>query len=211
MTRRKQKRRDDVDPASVSRPSFPRARTVHADPLNHAPGDHPPSSRRPTSLLPGPALAVASLMIAGCGQANTPSTPFDGLRPPAPLRQIRAPGADVRFATPKNGSVQAHTFVARVTTTRFHRVRIGLEGQPRPGYGHFDFILDNGRYDEAKYTGANGKLATQLGVNGRYTPAYDPLTTYRNIPAGHHTLEVELVNTNGTTTGTESTVTFTIK
>ena len=59
--------------------------------------------------------------------------------------------------------------------------------------------------------GPNGKLAEQLGVDGQYSPSTEPTITYDGLPAGEHTLTVDLVNNDHTETGTSATVTFTVE
>jgi hypothetical protein len=80
-----------------------------------------------------------------------------------------------------------------------------------PGAGHLHFSLDDGKFDTPKYSGANGKLAVQLGVDGMYSPATEPTITYSGLPPGEHTLEVDLVNNDHSETGTSATTTFTVQ
>jgi hypothetical protein len=77
------------------------------------------------------------------------------------------------------------------------------------GHGHLHFSLDDGQYDNSKYSGANGKLAEQLGTDGQYSPSTEPTITYRGLPPGEHTLKVELVNDHSPT-GISDSVTFTV-
>jgi hypothetical protein len=71
--------------------------------------------------------------------------------------------------------------------------------------------MDGGKYDHAQYSGPNGKLAEQLGVDGKYSPALAPTITYTNLPPGKHKLEVYLANNNHTPTGVEAETEFTVK
>ena len=80
-----------------------------------------------------------------------------------------------------------------------------------PNKGHVHFSLDGGKYDYPKYSGANGDLAVQLGVDGMYSPATEPSITYSGLPAGEHTLEVDLVNNDHSETGTTASTTFTVE
>ena len=45
--------------------------------------------------------------------------------------------------------------------------------EDRAGLGHEHFSMDKGKYDYPKYSGANGTLAVQLGVQGKYPPSVD--------------------------------------
>jgi hypothetical protein len=80
--------------------------------------------------------------------------------------------------------------------------------KPVDGEGHIHFSLDGGRFDSAKYSGANGKLAEQLGTDGKYSPSVTPEITYSGIPAGKHVLEVDLANNDHSDTGTTAKVSF---
>jgi hypothetical protein len=82
---------------------------------------------------------------------------------------------------------------------------------PRPGQGHVHFSMDEGKFDHPRYSGANGRIARQLGVDGKYSPATEPTITYRNLPPGKHTLEVYLANNNHTELPVEATVEFTVE
>ena len=101
------------------------------------------------------------------------------------------------------------------------RVRVNLEGfeidpenvgkQPQEGKGHLHFTMDGGKFDKPMYSGANGKLAVKLGVDGKYSPAVAPEITYRKLPPGEHTLEVHLANNDHSDTGTMAETTFTVE
>jgi hypothetical protein len=71
--------------------------------------------------------------------------------------------------------------------------------------------MDGGKYDTPEYSGANGELAKQLGVDGQYSPSTEPTITYEGLPKGEHTLEVDLVNNDHTETGTSATVAFEVE
>ena len=60
-------------------------------------------------------------------------------------------------------------------------------------------------------SGANGKLAVTLGVQGKYSPSVTPSITYKGLPPGKHRLEVYLANNDHTNTGVESSTSFTVK
>lgn len=87
-------------------------------------------------------------------------------------------------------------------------------GKPRAGKGHEHFSMDGGKFDYPKYSGANGKLATQLGVQGKYSPTVNNKVVYTGLPKGKHKVTVFLVknnHTNYTNAGAKKTITFTVR
>lgn len=85
---------------------------------------------------------------------------------------------------------------------------------PKSGRGHEHFSMDKGKYDFAKYSGANGKLAEQLGVQGKYSPSVNNKVVYTGLPKGKHTITVRLVknsHANYGNSGAKRTITFTVK
>lgn len=161
------------------------------------------------------ALAASSVLLvgiaAGCGDDDDPAATA-GSAPPA--ASAPSPSATARpsvsFVTPKSGW----------TGTQPVRVEVALEGfalSPKtvgtaavPGQGHLHFTMDGGTYDFPKYSGANGELATTLGVQGEYSPSVTPTITYRNLPAGEHTLVVRLANNDHTDVGASARTRFTV-
>ena len=136
-------------------------------------------------------LAVAVALVpaaiaAGCGNdnSNDPS---------------------VTFVEPAKNATVGPDFTATVKLDNFKIDAAAVGKAPQKGVGHLHFSLDNGRYDTPVYSGPNGKLAKQLNVDGQYSPAVMPTITYRDIPAGKHTLKVELANNNHTSTGKSAT------
>jgi hypothetical protein len=71
--------------------------------------------------------------------------------------------------------------------------------------------MDNGKYDQPQYSGANGQLAVKLGVAGKYSPSVTPTITYKGLPKGKHELEVYLANNDHTNAGPEAKTEFTVK
>src|SRR5215211_5305457 len=67
---------------------------------------------------------------------------------------------------------------------------------PMAGHGHEHFQMDGGKYDFPKYSGANGRLAKQLGVQGKYSPSVTNKVTYKGLPKGKHTVTVFLARNN---------------
>jgi hypothetical protein len=133
-------------------------------------------------------LAIA----AGCGNSNSNDP-------------------SVSFSKPTDGATVAGTFTARVNLDNFTLDAADVGKAPADGKGHLHFSLDNGKYDTPEYSGANGKLAKQLGVDGKYSPAVMPTITYTGIPAGRHTLKVELANNNHSPAGKSATASINVK
>ncbi len=84
--------------------------------------------------------------------------------------------------------------------------------KPRAGKGHEHFQMDGGKYDFPKYSGANGKIAVQLGVQGKYSPSVNNQVTYKGLPRGKHKVTVFLVrNNHANYPGARKTITFTVR
>jgi hypothetical protein len=160
-----------------------------------------------------PLAAILALAVVGCGaaQRHVPTELPSHLPIASTPTPARAPGASVRFLTPAADSVQPATFTARVSVGRFILQDAQAGDDPLARHGHLHFIFDGGRYDQPQFSGANGREALRLGVNGYYSPAYDPTITYKHIPPGEHTLEVELVNRNDTPTDIRATIHFSVR
>jgi hypothetical protein len=74
--------------------------------------------------------------------------------------------------------------------------------------------MDRGKYDFPKYSGANGKLAVKLGVQGKYSPSVNNKVIYSGLPKGKHRVTVFLVkndHSNYRNRGARKTITFTVK
>jgi hypothetical protein len=84
-------------------------------------------------------------------------------------------------------------------------------GAKEDGAGHLHFSVDGGKYDTPEYSGANGELAVELGVDGQYSPSTEPTITYSGLPKGEHTLEVYLANNDHSDTGVEASTSFEVK
>ena len=83
-----------------------------------------------------------------------------------------------------------------ITTSHFTIDSKNVGKTPRRNKGHEHFAMDRGKYDYPKYSGANGKLAAQLGVQGKYSPSVNNKVTYTGLPKGKHTVVVYLVRNN---------------
>ena len=159
----------------------------------------------------GAAIAAAgcAIALAGCGSSNkTDTSTTTGSQQPAPAS---APKPTIRFVAPKNGETFTGAVKAKVALTNFQIAPQAVGQAPRPGQGHLHFVMDGGKFDFPKYSGPNGLIAKKLGVTGHYSPALAPKITYKNLPPGKHTLEVDLANNNHTKVGVQAKITFTLK
>jgi hypothetical protein len=103
------------------------------------------------------------------------------------------------------------TVVATVSLAHF-KICAACVGKPASaGKGHLHFSMDRGKFDQPKYSGANGDLAKTLGVNGKYSPSVTTSVTYKGLPKGKHTLVVYVANNDHSNQGAKATATFTVK
>ena len=154
--------------------------------------------------------AVGVLAFAGCGDDNNGGG--DTAATPATAQPASPPAKpSVTFVKPKEGAEAGSKFTADVKLANFTIDPKSVGKSPVPGKGHLHFTIDGGRYDEPAYSGANGKLAAKLGVDGKYSPSVATTITYANIPPGKHKLECYLANNNHTPTGAEAETEFTVK
>ena len=154
------------------------------------------------------AAACAAALVAGCGEkkdttGSSSSTPTG--------TAASAPAPDVAFVTPKDGAKVSGALLCKVKLTNFTIDPKAVGQSPQPGRGHLHFSLDNGKFDHPKYSGANGKIAVSLNVDGKYSPALAPDITYKNLPKGKHRLEVYLANNNHTNIGPEARATVVVR
>jgi hypothetical protein len=117
----------------------------------------------------------------------------------------------VAFVTPEDGATEGDEVTAEVDLEGFELAadQVGMDASE--GQGHLHFSLDQGKYDNSKYSGENGKLAEQLGVDGQYSPSTEPTITYSGLPKGEHTLEVYLAENDHTDTGVSAETAFTVE
>jgi hypothetical protein len=157
-----------------------------------------------------PASAVVALSLAACGDDKKESS--SASTTPAPTAQkVDTPKIGVAFEEPKPNAKVKSKFTAAVTLSNFEVDAKDVGKQPKLGKGHLHFSLDGGKFDFAKYSGENGKLAKKLGVAGKYSPAVEPKITYQDIPKGKHTLKVELANNDHSPAGATASASFTVK
>lgn len=143
-------------------------------------------------------LAVGALTAAGCGSDSTDTTGD-------------ASEATVSFVAPEDGSTQSDEVSAEAEFSGFEINADTVGEDPVEGEGHLHFAMDEGKYDYPKYSGANGELAEELGVDGKYSPSVEPTITYTGLPKGEHTLEVYLANNDHSNAGPEASTTFEVK
>jgi hypothetical protein len=146
-----------------------------------------------------PLALVAALGIAACGDDDDNESGSAESEP------------TVTFVSPTEGETTGDTVTAEVELDGFQLDAAGVGMANSPNTGHLHFSLDGGEYDTPEYSGANGKLAVKLGVDGQYSPSTEPTITYEGVPKGEHTLEVDLVNNDHSETGTTASTTFTVE
>ena len=109
---------------------------------------------------------------------------------------------------------QANKVTVRITTKNFTIDAKGVGKKARAGRGHEHFVMDGGKFDRPKYSGANGRFSRGLGVRGQYSGSVDNTVTYVGLPKGKHTVKVLLVrNTHARypNAGAHKTLTFTVR
>ena len=155
-------------------------------------------------------VGIAALGAAGCGSSKKKS-PSASPSPTSAPKHVGAPGAKVVFVSPAKGSTTSSTVKVVVKLTNFKLAPQNVGKPAKQGEGHLHFSLDGGKFDQPKYSGANGKLAVKLGVNGKYSPSVTPAITYTSVPKGKHGLVVYLANNDHSSTGVGAVTTFTVK
>jgi hypothetical protein len=154
-------------------------------------------------------LGCAAAAAAGCGSSSDDSGGGSSQSVDAP--QANPDKGEVRFLTPTKGAKTGPTVTAKVALKHFEIAPNAVGQAPRFGQGHLHFTMDGGKYDQPRYSGANGLIGKKLGVNGKYSPALAPTITYRHLPPGKHELVVALANNNHTSVGVNATAKFTVK
>ena len=161
-----------------------------------------------TKKIMSVAAAGVLAFAAGCGEDDKEKSSDSKSGSEGQTSKPRQ-AANVSFTTPAEGAdVQGDTVKARVDLKSFALDAKNVGKKATPGRGHLHFSLDGGKFDFPKYSGENGKLAKMLGVDGKYSPSVTPTITYRGIPAGEHTLKVELANNDHSDTGNATEVKF---
>jgi hypothetical protein len=119
--------------------------------------------------------------------------------------------ATVHFTAPMMGAQTGSKVVFKVALKNFTICAACVGKANKANTGHLHFQMDGGKFDYPKYSGANGKLAVQLGIAGKYSPAVLPTITYWHLPKGKHTLTVFVVNNNHSNTGVKTTTSVWVK
>jgi hypothetical protein len=146
-------------------------------------------------------VACAAALVSGCGEKKDSTSSSAS---PTSEQKPAAPTSAVAFVKPKDGAKVGSTLLCKVKLTNFTIDPKAVGQSPEPGRGHLHFSIDNGKFDHPRYSGANGKLAVKLGVDGKYSPAVTTAITYRHLPKGRHKVEVYLANNNHTNIGPEA-------
>lgn len=149
------------------------------------------------------AMSVSAVGLAACGDDAT--TAAGEVSP-----QTTSEQGSVTLTMPEEGMPVDGTVTAAVDLAEFMINADAVGMAPAPNEGHLHFSMDGGTYDFPQYSGANGKLAETLGVQGKYSPSVEPRITYQNLPPGEHTLEVYLANNDHSNAGPSDRVTFTV-
>jgi hypothetical protein len=145
---------------------------------------------RPLQWMSLAAVAVAAVLVSTAGAAGSPS---------------------VSFVKPWMGAPTASsvTFTVKLTNFKLDPEDVGKRNKPNTGHLHFQ--MDGGKFDYAKYSGANGRLAATLGIAGKYSPSVTPTITYRHLPRGKHHLVVFLANNDHSPVGPSASIRFTVR
>ena len=117
----------------------------------------------------------------------------------------------IQVTSPMHGAKTMAKVTFKVKLTNFTICAACVGKANKANSGHLHFALDGGKFDYPKYSGANGKLAVQLGIAGKYSPAVLPQITYAHLPKGKHTLRVFVVNNDHSNTGAKASTTIWVK
>jgi hypothetical protein len=117
----------------------------------------------------------------------------------------------IHFTSPMTGAKTGSTVTFNVKLGNFTICAACVGKANKTNTGHLHFSMDGGKFDYPKYSGANGKLAVQLGIAGKYSPAVLTHITYWHLPKGKHTLMVFVVNNDHSNTGVKTSTTVWVK
>lgn len=148
-------------------------------------------------------VSVSSVGLAACGDDESAAAGEVST-------QTTSEQGSVTLTMPDDGMSVDGAVTATVDLADFTINADAVGMPPAPKEGHLHFAMDGGTYDFPQYSGANGKLAETLGVQGKYSPSVEPRITYENLPPGEHTLEVYLANNDHSNAGPSDSVTFTV-
>jgi hypothetical protein len=137
--------------------------------------------------------AIVALVVSGSALAGATAKP------------------GVHFTSPMMGAKTGSNVTFAVKVSNFTICAACVGKANKANTGHLHFAMDGGKLDYPKYSGANGKLAVQLGIQGKYSPAVLPTITYAHLPKGKHTLKVYVVNNDHSNTGVWTSTTVWVK
>jgi hypothetical protein len=159
--------------------------------------------RKPlASRLVGIGVVVAVVGVCSATALARPARPTA-----SPTVKITSPArCPCGIVTPQSSTL---SIVVAVKNLKLSAAHFG--GQPVAGEGHLLFSLDRGKFDHPKYSGANGRLAAEIGVEGKYSPGVKTKITYKHIPDGVHTVVVYLAANNHKKLGPSARLTFTVQ
>jgi ABC-type proline/glycine betaine transport system substrate-binding protein len=125
-----------------------------------------------------------------------------------------ATAAGAPTITSLKATQKANKVTVTITTKNFKIDTKNVGKTPKANRGHEHFAMDGGKFDFPKYSGANGTLAKQLGVQGKYSPSVNNKVVYTGLPKGKHTVTVYLVrnsHANYPNAGAKKKLTFTVR
>ena len=152
--------------------------------------------------------SAAAFGVAACGDDDNDTSTSAGS---GATTTASGGEASVSFVEPTDGATVSNPVTAEVQVENFTLNAQAVGKENVEGEGHLHFSMDGGKYDFPKYSGANGKLAKKLGVQGKYSPSVAPTITYSGLPKGKHTLKVNLANNDHSNAGGTASVSFTVK
>jgi hypothetical protein len=175
--------------------------------------------RARTATVAAVALAAVAIAVAVVFGGSEDSD--------APQAETEVPGEPrVEIISPRNGARQtSRAVVVKVAIENFQLAPRRFGGEPQLGEGNLRYSLNRvpdcvdpvkllhainsplgkarlvGRsFDYARYAGANGVLAEQIGTAGSYSPGTRPEIYYHALPPGFYRLIVNLAQNSGATT-----------
>jgi hypothetical protein len=156
-------------------------------------------------LVKRPAARVAALGVAvvlssvGATASAQPAAP--------PSVKIITPGkCGCGIVDPQTSTVKV---VVQVTNFKLSATHFGKA--PVAGEGHLLFSLDRGKFDHPAYSGANGRLAAKVGLEGKYSLSAKTTMVYKDIPEGKHTIVVYLARNDHKRLGPSAQITFPVQ
>jgi hypothetical protein len=155
---------------------------------------------------PVPSLVVlAAVALLSIGSATALARPAGPAASPT-VKIVSPAKCPCGIVSPQTSTV---TVVVEVKNFKLSSAHFGQA--PVKGEGHLLFSLDGGKFDHPKYSGANGRLAAEIGVEAKYSPAVKNNNTYKHLPEGVHTVVVYLAANDHKKLGPRARLTFTVQ